>query len=80
MKDKTFTKTGNFGHEFADHLSQQSKTGRQWNHFKNWNYDLPGSMNDRSIKPDFIPDSSIGYVQRITPAGNLLHREQDKPE
>ena len=36
---KTFTKPKNFGREFAEHLSPQSKAGRQYPRFTQWNYD-----------------------------------------
>ncbi|PAY19019.1 acetylglucosamine-6-sulfatase [Rhodopirellula sp. SM50] len=36
---KTFTKPANFGREFAEHLSPQSKAGRQYPRFTQWNYD-----------------------------------------
>jgi arylsulfatase A-like enzyme len=36
---KTFTKPANYGREHADHLSEQSKQGRQYTRFEDWNYD-----------------------------------------
>jgi len=36
---KTFTKPGNFGRKYADHLAEQSKKGRQYERFSSWNYD-----------------------------------------
>ena len=36
---KTFTKPANFGREFGEHLSPQSKQGRQYPRFIDWNYD-----------------------------------------
>lgn len=36
---KQFTKPKNFGREFAQHLSPQSKQGRQYPRFTQWNYD-----------------------------------------
>jgi len=36
---KTFTKPANYGREFGEHLSPQSKTGRQYDRFTSWNYD-----------------------------------------
>ena len=35
----TFTKPGNFGREHGEHLSKQSKAGRQYERFTSWNYD-----------------------------------------
>lgn len=37
-KGKTFTKPGNYGREYSEHLSKQSKQGRQWERFHGWNY------------------------------------------
>lgn len=37
--NKTFVKPDNFGRPFAAHLSPQSKTGRQYARFTQWNYD-----------------------------------------
>ncbi len=36
---KQFTKPANFGREFGEHLSPQSKQGRQYPRFTEWNYD-----------------------------------------
>lgn len=36
---KTFTKPANYGREHGEHLSPQSKTGRQWERFTGWGYD-----------------------------------------
>lgn len=36
---KKFTKPANFGREYAKHLSPQSKEGRQYPRFTEWNYD-----------------------------------------
>ncbi|TWT46340.1 Arylsulfatase [Thalassoglobus neptunius] len=36
---KEFTKPENFGREFGEHLSAQSKRGRQYPRFTDWNYD-----------------------------------------
>ncbi|MEW4486625.1 sulfatase [Thalassoglobus sp. JC818] len=36
---KKFTKPENFGREFGEHLSAQSKQGRQYPRFTDWNYD-----------------------------------------
>lgn len=38
-KGKVFTKPDNFGREYAEHLSEQSKSGRQYPRFVEWNYD-----------------------------------------
>ena len=35
----TFTKPENFGRDFAEHLSPQSKAGRQYPRFTDWKYD-----------------------------------------
>ncbi|WP_162029442.1 MULTISPECIES: sulfatase [unclassified Lentimonas] len=36
---KTFTKPANYGREHSEHLSPQSKTGRQYVRFEQWGYD-----------------------------------------
>ena len=36
---KVFTKPGNFGRKFGEHLSLQSKSGRQYPRFTQWKYD-----------------------------------------
>ena len=36
---KTFSKPKNFGREFSEHLSPQSKAGRQYPRFSEWKYD-----------------------------------------
>jgi arylsulfatase A-like enzyme len=36
---KKFTKPGNFGRKYANHLAEQSKKGRQYSRFTEWEYD-----------------------------------------
>ena len=36
---KTFTKPANFGREAGEHMSEQSKQGRQYSRFQSWHYD-----------------------------------------
>ena len=38
-KGKTFTKPANYGRENGEHLSPQSKMGRQYERFTSWHYD-----------------------------------------
>jgi len=38
-KGKTFTKPANYGRENGEHLSEQSKQGRQYERFTSWGYD-----------------------------------------
>ena len=38
-KGVTFTKPANYGREFGEHMSPQSKTGRQYVRFSEWHYD-----------------------------------------
>ena len=37
--NKVFSKPPNFGREYGEHFSMQSKQGRQWERFHTWNYD-----------------------------------------
>jgi len=36
---KKFTKPGNFGRKYGEHMSEQSKQGRQYQRFTEWKYD-----------------------------------------
>jgi arylsulfatase A-like enzyme len=38
-KGKTFQKPSNYGREYGEHLSPQSKQGRQYERFESWDYD-----------------------------------------
>lgn len=38
FRDMTFSKPGNYGREFGEHLSQQSRQGRQYERFDSWHY------------------------------------------
>jgi arylsulfatase A-like enzyme len=38
-KGKIFTKPDNFGREAGEHMSEQSKQGRQYSRFEEWHYD-----------------------------------------
>ena len=38
-RGKQFKKPGNFGRKYAEHLSEQSKKGRQYRRFTEWRYD-----------------------------------------
>ena len=37
-KGKTFTRPANYGREYGEHFSLQSRTGRQFERFHSWNY------------------------------------------
>ena len=45
-KGKKFTKPANYGREYGEHFSDQSKQGRQFERFHSWNYsdDYDGVM------------------------------------
>lgn len=38
FRDMTFSRPGNYGREFGEHLSQQSRMGRQFERFHSWHY------------------------------------------
>lgn len=37
-RDNTFTKPGNFGREYGEHFSEQSRQGRQYTRYHEWKY------------------------------------------
>jgi len=62
---KTFTKPDNFGREYATHLSEQSKQGRQYKRFTEWKYDT--NYDDVMAKYNqlvYAIDVSIGMIRQ----------------
>ncbi|MCK0157298.1 sulfatase [Cellulophaga sp. F20128] len=61
---KTFTKPGNFGREYAKHLSEQSKSGRQYPRFTEWHYDTDydGEMQ-KYYQQIYAIDVAIGMIR-----------------
>jgi len=61
---KTFTKPGNFGRKYADHLAEQSKQGRQYTRFTEWRYDTDyDGVMAKYNQLIYAIDVSIGMIR-----------------
>lgn len=63
-KGKEFTKPGNFGRKHAEHLSVQSKKGRQYGRFTEWKYDTDyDGVMARYHQLVYAIDEAIGMIR-----------------
>jgi arylsulfatase A-like enzyme len=61
---KNFTKPGNFGRKYADHLAEQSKQGRQYKRFTKWKYDTDyDGVMAKYNQLVYAIDVSIGMIR-----------------
>ncbi len=62
---KKFTRPENFGREFAEHFSKQSKQGRQYARFHDWNYssDFDGEMV-KYHQQIYAIDVAVGMIRK----------------
>lgn len=61
---KKFTKPGNFGRKYADHLAAQSKKGRQYKRFSEWKYDTDyDGVMAKYNQLVYAIDVSIGMIR-----------------
>ena len=62
--NKKFTKPGNFGRKYAEHLAAQSKQGRQYKRFTEWNYDTDyDGVMAKYNQLVYAIDVSIGMIR-----------------
>lgn len=64
-KGKTFTKPSNYGREYGEHFSKQSKQGRQFERFHSWNYsdDYDGVMATYH-QQIYAVDVAVGMIRK----------------
>ncbi len=63
-KDKSFVKPTNFGREHGQHLSLQSKQGRQYPRFTEWNYDSAYDQEMRKYHQQvYAIDVALGMIR-----------------
>ncbi|WP_246113095.1 sulfatase family protein [Allorhodopirellula solitaria] len=61
---KKFSKPANFGREFSDHLSPQSKSGRQYPRFTEWDYDTDYDGEMRKYHQQvYAIDMALGMIR-----------------
>ncbi len=61
---KTFTKPGNFGREHGEHLSKQSKQGRQYTRFVDWGYqDNYDEVMSKYYQLVYAIDVALGMIR-----------------
>ncbi|MFK8111739.1 MAG: sulfatase [Rubripirellula sp.] len=70
-KDKKFTKPNNYGREYGEHFSKQSRGGRQFERFHSWNYsDKYDEVMATYYQQIYAIDVAIGMVRdAVTKAG-----------
>ncbi len=59
FREMTFSKPGNYGREFGEHFSLQSRQGRQYERFHSWNY---GDKYDEVIAKYFQQIYAVDYA------------------
>lgn len=63
-KNKRFTKPANFGREYGEHFSKQSRQGRQFERFHSWNYsDDYDAVMATYHQQVFAVDVAIGMIR-----------------
>ena len=67
-----FTKPGNFGREFGEHFSMQSRQGRQYERFVSWNYsDSYDEVMAKYYQQIYAIDVAVGMIRAaLTEAGS----------
>ncbi len=70
--NKTFTKPVNYGRQAGEHLSRQSKQGRQYERFESWNYDkdYDGVMR-RYHQQIYGVDVAVGMIRDALKANGV---------
>ncbi|MEQ9408510.1 MAG: sulfatase [Fuerstiella sp.] len=63
-RDMRFSKPGNFGREFGEHFSKQSRQGRQYERFHSWNYssDYDGVIA-KYFQQIYAIDVAVGMIR-----------------
>ena len=64
-KDAKFTKPANYGRQFGEHLSKQSKQGRQYERFHSWNYaDDYDKVMAKYYQQIYAIDYAVGMIRQ----------------
>lgn len=67
-----FQKPGNYGREHGDHLSLQSRTGRQYERFHSWNYsDQFDAVMAKYHQQIYAVDAAVGMIREALKANNV---------
>ena len=70
---KTFTKPGNYGREHGEHLSPQSKAGRQYVRFDEWGYrDDYDKVMATYYQQVYAIDQAVGMIREELEAQDLV--------
>ena len=65
FKRMTFSKPGNYGREFGEHFSLQSRQGRQYERFHSWNYsDKYDETIARYFQQIYAIDVAVGMIRK----------------
>jgi len=63
-RDMTFSKPGNYGREFGEHFSEQSRQGRQYERFHSWNYsDQYDDVIAKYFQQIYAIDVAVGMIR-----------------
>lgn len=64
FKDMTFSKPGNYGREFGEHFSRQSRQGRQYERFNSWHYsDKYDEVIAKYFQQIYAVDYAVGMIR-----------------
>lgn len=71
-RDMTFSKPGNYGREFGEHFSEQSRQGRQFERFHSWNYsDKYDEVIARYFQQIYAIDVAVGMIRDAVKAAGV---------
>ena len=71
-KDKAFTKPANYGRKNGQHLSEQSKQGRQYSRFTSWGYDKKyDRVMAKYYQQVYAIDVALGMIRKEVEAQGI---------
>lgn len=71
-KGMVFSKPGNFGREFGEHFSKQSRQGRQYERFHSWNYsDKYDEVMAKYFQQIYAIDYAVGMIRDAVSAAGV---------
>lgn len=72
FKDMTFSRPGNYGREFGEHFSKQSRQGRQYERFHSWHYsDEFDSVIAKYFQQIHAIDVAVGMIRDAVKAAGV---------
>ncbi|HIF00338.1 MAG TPA: acetylglucosamine-6-sulfatase, partial [Fuerstia sp.] len=71
-RDMTFSKPGNYGREFGEHFSEQSRQGRQYERFHSWKYSTEyNEVMAKYFQQIYAIDVAVGMIRDALDAADV---------